>query len=274
MNIKKFMILTAVFCLGLGGAFAGQALRSGETAIYMKSGDLLIDRINDISSTRVVLETANNGEIPLRDVWMINFVNDKWDFPEERNQLETNDHYVFLKNGSVSSGRINDFSSDRRVFQFESGEEFPIGQIRRIYFAKRVPGSLVDQAKPPAPPTPTPAPVPTPAPIPTPAPTPPPQPKERSFSGVYERRDPRPAIVLDLGENGSARMEVTPIPNLPGLAMTGTWEATGPDQVTVRLKSATRGLQQRIFTFTREDDVLIGTGEVQRQYPDLRLRRR
>jgi hypothetical protein len=262
MPMKRCALLAASFLLVAAAYPAGQNLRAGETAIFMKSGDLLVDRINDISSARFVLETANNGEIPLRDIWMINFVNDKWDFSEERSLLETNDHYVFLKNGSVSSGRIVDFSSDRRVFQFESGEEFPIGQIRRIYFAKTLPRSLADQLKP------------KPQPNPQPNPQPAPQPLPADFAGEYERLNPKPVITLALGEDGAVRMEVTPVSNLPGLVMSGRWEATGPDQVTLTLASTTRVRQTRVYIFNRQGDLLIATGEVKKVYGDLRLRRR
>jgi hypothetical protein len=258
MNLKYFGLLSSAVILLAAAAPAGQTLRGGDTAIYMKSGDLLVDRINDISSARFVLETANNGEIPLRDIWMFNFVNEKWDFPEERNQMETNDHYVFLKNGSVSSGRIVDFSSDRRIFQFESGEEFPIGQIRRIYFSKTLPRSLADQLKPAPQPTPQPAPQPGPA----------------GFAGEYERLDPRPVVTLVLAEDGVVRMEVTPASNLPGLVMEGRWEATGPNQVTLKLASTQRGRPARVFVFNRQDGLLVATGEAQKIYGDLRLRRR
>ena len=258
MNMKRQTVFLGTMLLLASIAAAGQALRSGETAIYLKSGDLLVDRINDISSTRFVLETANNGEIPLRNIWMINFVNEKWNFPEERDQIETSDHYIFMKNGAVSSGRIVDFSSERRVFEFESGEQFPIGQVRRIYFAKRVPGSLAGQIQP----------------QPKPQPQPQPQPQLQIFTGVYERREPRPGIILDLREDGTARMEVATVANLPPFVMNGRWETSDPEHVTVLLESSIGGLEQRVYTFIREADVLVGTGEVSRQYGDMRLRRR
>jgi hypothetical protein len=258
MNLKHFGLLAVSVLLIAAASPAGQTLRGGDAAIYMKSGDLLVDRINDISSARFVLETANNGEIPLRDIWMINFVNEKWDFPDERALLETSDHYVFLKNGSVSTGRIVDFSSDRRVFQFEGGEEFQIGQIRRIYFAKTLPRSLADQLKP----------------NPQPIPQPTPQPLPAEFAGEYERLDPRPAITLVLGEDGAVRMEVTPVSNLPGLVTQGQWEATGPNQVTLKLASTQLGRPARVLVFNRQDGVLVATGEAQRIYGNLRLHRR
>jgi hypothetical protein len=140
--MKRTLIAAAALGVLLAGVVFGQRLRSGEAAVYFKSGDLIVDRIIDISSARLVLETENNGEFPLRDLWMINFVTEEWNFPNERNLIETNDHYVFLRNGDVSSGRIVDFSSEQRVFEFETGEKFPIGQVRRIYFSKTVPRSL------------------------------------------------------------------------------------------------------------------------------------
>jgi hypothetical protein len=140
--MKKGLIAAGCGIVLLAGFAFGQALRSGAAAIYFKSGDVIIDKIVDISSARLALETENNGEFPLRDLWMINFIDEGWNFPNERNLLETNEHYVFLRSGVVSSGRIVDFSSEQRVFEFETGEKFPIGQVRRIYFAKAVPRSL------------------------------------------------------------------------------------------------------------------------------------
>jgi hypothetical protein len=140
--MKKSIFFAFCGLVLIAGVVFGQRLRSGETAIYFKSGDVIVDKIVDISSERLVLETENNGEFPLRDLWMINFVTEEWNFPNERNLIETNDHYVFLKSGDVSSGRIVDFSSEQRVFEFETGEKFPIGQVRRIYFSKTVPRGL------------------------------------------------------------------------------------------------------------------------------------
>jgi hypothetical protein len=141
-RMTKAMIRIAAAFLLLSGLVSGQRLQPGEVAVFLKSGDRIIDKIVEISSVRLALATERNGEFPLRDLWMINFVNDGRDFPKERNFIETNDHYVFLKNGDVSSGRIVAFSRERRVFQFESGEEFPIGEVQRIYFSKNVPRGI------------------------------------------------------------------------------------------------------------------------------------
>jgi hypothetical protein len=140
--MKKAVIFGLLALALAAGVVPAQRLRAGEQAIFLKSGDEIVGSIKDISSTRLVLGLADGTEIPLRDLWMINFVNDEWNFPQERNLIETNEHYVFLKSGDVASGRIVDMSSEQRVFEFETGEKFGIGQVRRIYFSRNVPRGL------------------------------------------------------------------------------------------------------------------------------------
>jgi hypothetical protein len=257
MNQKKCVLLLAAILLCVGAA-AAQGLRAGEAAIYSGGGVRIIDRIQDISSTRLVLETANSGEIPLRDLWMINFVDDQWNFPEERNQITSNDHYVFLKNGSVAAGRIVDFSSEQRVFEFQSGEKFPIMDIRRIYFARNLPGDLADQLKkqelPPIHPT--------------------------RFVGEYERIESDQGVILMLREDGTARMTAPRFPRGPAATrnltrnLNGRWTATGENQVTLHLEPTPGGRAAFTYVFNREGDHLVGTGQVIETYGDLRLKRR
>jgi len=141
--VTKAILAAAVAAVCLAVAVSGQpGLPPGSAAIYLKTGDLIVDRIVDISSARLVLQTGRNGEFPLRELWMINFLGREWNFPGERNLLESNEHYIFLKNGDAHSGRIVGFSPEEGAFGFASGEKFPIGEVRRIYFAKTVPRGL------------------------------------------------------------------------------------------------------------------------------------
>ena len=73
---------------------------------------------------------------------MINFADEQWNFPNERDLLETNEHYIFLKSGDVTSGRVTAFAADKREFELESGDKFPLASVRRIYFSKNVPRGL------------------------------------------------------------------------------------------------------------------------------------
>jgi hypothetical protein len=140
--MRKILICVALAALCGLGSLEAQRLRPGEQAIYLKTGDKILGRIADIVPGQLLLQLEDGVSIPFRDLWMINFVTEEWNFPAELNILETNDHYVFMKSGDISSGQISGLSKDKRAFLFESGDEFPIAQCRRIYFSKTVPRNL------------------------------------------------------------------------------------------------------------------------------------
>lgn len=117
-------------------------LRPGEAALYLRTGEVVIDKIVDISSTRLVVETAKSGEFGLGDVWMINYEASGWSYPAEFERLGNHVHTIFTKDGRMLEGQVVDFSSTRLAYQFESGEEVPAGDITRIYFTSLVPASL------------------------------------------------------------------------------------------------------------------------------------
>ncbi len=137
---------TAVIVLAalglMSGIAAGQKLTSGEQAIFLKNGETMIGSMVEINAEKASLELKDGTSIPVRDLWLINFVDEQWNFPNERNLIETNEHYIFLKSGDVASGRIRAFAAEKREFEFESGEKFPLAFVRRIYFSKNVPRGL------------------------------------------------------------------------------------------------------------------------------------
>ena len=239
MSRNRFFIATAIFALLAGTlALATQTrMRSGEATIFFRSGDSIIDKILDISSERLVLETENNGAFPLRDIWMINFIDDNWNFPAERDQMEPRDNYVFLRNDAVSAGRIVDFSSDRRVFQFESGEEFPIAQVRRIYFSKNVPnaiqgkgGATVAQSVVASSP----------------------------WVGTFSRMGPA-AVEIILREDHTAQMTMGR-GAAREMGFNGRWEQINQGSIRVTVTNQTNTRDLRTMTFGLEGDTLISLG--------------
>jgi len=126
----------------LCGIARGQKLRPGEQAIFLRNGDKTIGTIIEINAEKASLDLKDGTSIPLRDLWMINFTDELWNFPSERDLIETNEHYIFLKSGDVTSGRITAFAPDKREFELESGDKFPLVSVRRIYFSKSVPRGL------------------------------------------------------------------------------------------------------------------------------------
>jgi hypothetical protein len=139
---RSLCFAAALLLLSAGICPGGERLSSGTQAIFLKSGEVVNGRIVDLVAPQLELKLENGTQIAVRDVWMINFESSDWNFPNERNILETNDHYVFQKSGDISSGRIVSFAAEPPAFVFETGESFPLNQCRRIYFAKTVPRSL------------------------------------------------------------------------------------------------------------------------------------
>ena len=122
------------------GALAGaENLKPGEAAIFYRNGDMIIDEVLGLSSARHALELKTVRQISLNNLWMVNFVDTEWFHPKELEKVDTNQHHIFLKNGDLFIGRIVRYNAGRLCFQFESGEEFPIDQIRRMYFTRNIP---------------------------------------------------------------------------------------------------------------------------------------
>lgn len=138
----KKAVLPILLAAAVWGAVPAQRPRAGEQILFLKSGETVVGGIVDFSAPRMSLSLADGTEIALRDLWMVNFVNEDWDFPQERNLIETGDHYLFLKSGDVASGRIVTLGGEPRAFEFETGERFALSQIRRVYFARTVPRGL------------------------------------------------------------------------------------------------------------------------------------
>jgi hypothetical protein len=237
----------------LAVATASAQLRAGESAIFFRSGDVIVDRIVDISSTRHVLQTANSGEFQIREVWMINFVNENWDFPQERDQMETNENYVFLKNGDVISGRLTDFSSTRKVFQLQAGDEIAPGRIRRIYLSRQVPAGLQDQGQasgnrgagrnPNG---------------------------VRAVPGLYQAIGNNRNVELQLDQNGAARLTFQN--GMRRQALTGDW-AFKPGDKAIVVVSLESGGGRTVMTFGRDGDLLVGINYDKNTFGTLSLRR-
>jgi hypothetical protein len=140
--------LMTVICLCLvSEALPAEELKAGTAAIFMQGGRMNVGEIGDISRTRLVLQLKDGREFSLERVWMINFINTDWNFPGERERMEKEEDYIFFKNNDITSGRIIDFSSTRRVFQLDTSEEIPIGRVRRVYFSRHLPPAFESRLK-------------------------------------------------------------------------------------------------------------------------------
>jgi hypothetical protein len=140
--------LISLCCLCLVSAsLRADELKPGTAALFMQGGKMNVGEIVDISRTRLVLQLKDGREFSLERVWMINFINTDWNFPGERERMEKDEDYIFFKNNDITSGRIIDFSSTRRVFQLDTSEEIPIGRVRRVYFSRLLPPAYESRLK-------------------------------------------------------------------------------------------------------------------------------
>jgi len=65
--------------------------------------------------------------------------------PEDIVNPQPVQNYFFLKDGSIMSGKIIDFSSNQRFFKLKNGEKIVVDSIKRIYFSKNFPNILQKQ---------------------------------------------------------------------------------------------------------------------------------
>ena len=260
MKKTILVLLMCGLCLAAASTAAAQA-RGGQAVIFLNSGGVVADRVVDISSTRHVLQTAGNGEFPLADVWMINYVENQWNYPDERNQMTANEHYVFLRSGGIIAGRITDFSSTRFVYQLRGGQEVAPANISRIYFSSILPAVYQNQLQ---------------------------NQGNRGnrgnrgnannlvsiVSGTYRAIGRSLQTELALGTDGSAVM-TTILPTGRTVTSTGTWQfhSTDSNVVIVRVRGAGLATAVTEMTFGRNANDLIGLTYDKNLYGELRLRK-
>jgi hypothetical protein len=147
--ILGLVLLAAVL---LSATAASAQLQRGDAAIYFLDGRVIYDHVTGIVTSNLNVQTPGNGEFPLRDVWLINYVEDQWDYPAERNQMNAGEHAIFLRNGNVATGQIVNFLSEREAgprkawgYKLRNGAQTTIytpANIARIYLSNAVPAAF------------------------------------------------------------------------------------------------------------------------------------
>ncbi len=142
-------ILTAVLCLLLAqgvpvlGQSSGQAQTEGiKVTVFTNRGAKFVGEFEDISAPRSVLQLKSGREIRLKSIWMINFLDRTWSFPEELKRIEKDENTLFLKDDTIVTGRILDYNDRLRAFELDGGRTVGIDKVKRIYFTKTIPKRL------------------------------------------------------------------------------------------------------------------------------------
>jgi hypothetical protein len=137
------LIMSFGLCLS-ATSLPAEKLEAGKAAFFMQGGKMIIGALGDLSRTRLVFTLKDGQEIPMPRIWMINFVNTDWNFPAEREKMEKDKHYLFLRNDDMTSGKIIDFSHNQG-FEFDTKERVPLAKVRRIYFTNELPAAYQDR---------------------------------------------------------------------------------------------------------------------------------
>lgn len=128
MRVKCLIVGMLVVFVGVGASLWGK-----EPVTFLEDGTSITEAINDMLGTPLKFQYVSGRKIPKYKVWMINFIDDNWNFPEERSQVTCQKDTIFLKNGNVLMENIVNYNNRRRVFDFEAGGYARAAEVTRIY---------------------------------------------------------------------------------------------------------------------------------------------
>lgn len=121
----------------------------GQCTAFFKNGNIVSGTINFMSTRHPKIGFINQGKFNLRNIWMLNFMNNNWNFPNERKLLKRNSDTIFLKNGQAFYDKVITYSTKFKVFRFKNTRDIHVTKIKRIYFCCNIlPKAYKDKLKP------------------------------------------------------------------------------------------------------------------------------
>ena len=145
--MKKTWLWMAILSFGLcvpAKSLPAEDLEPGKAAFFLRGGEMIIGELGDLSRTRLVFTLRDGREFALSSIWMINFINTDWNFPEERAKMDKDQHYLISRTGRMISGKILDFSHNMG-FEFDNGDRVRLAEVQRIYFTNVFPSAYQDR---------------------------------------------------------------------------------------------------------------------------------
>ena len=73
-------------------------------------------------------------QINTKDLWMINFIDDNWDFPGERQRLNNRMDTIFMNDGKIIYDNVMDFNERSLTFRLGRTGSVHESEIKRVYF--------------------------------------------------------------------------------------------------------------------------------------------
>lgn len=149
MQKKVFVVI--LILISSWALLAAQYHREGQCQVFYHDGGQREADLEFLSTRSSQISFYNSPKENLGRIWMLNFVENRWDYPKEQRQLHPKggDTVVF-RNGRVEHLYIFSWSTKRRLFylkdhpgqQEKNSREIPVGNIARVYFGNRIPSAF------------------------------------------------------------------------------------------------------------------------------------
>jgi hypothetical protein len=149
MRMRKiiFLVILVIGCVFLS-AENQTFFETGKCATFFLDGNMVIDTVYFMSSRSSRLGFVNSGMFKIINIWMVNFISNEWDFPDEREELAPGLDTLFLRNGGIIRDRIDTYSTKMKVFRFDNHAPIHISDVKRIYFCcNRLPNYYAEKLK-------------------------------------------------------------------------------------------------------------------------------
>jgi hypothetical protein len=125
--MRPLTLITLILLL-----FAPAAATHSSTT-FLTDGRIVSHTVVDINKMRVDFE--GDYQVKTQDVWLINFHNANWNFPNERKQLRAGTCTIILTNGKVIYQNVTDYDARRSGrIHMENNTYIHVSAVKRIYF--------------------------------------------------------------------------------------------------------------------------------------------
>jgi hypothetical protein len=103
------------------------------TTTFLTDGRTVSHTVIDIN--KIKIDFDGNYQLKTQQVWMINFHNSNWNFPNERKLLRGHTCTLILTNGKYIHQNVTDYEARRsgRIY-LDNNTYIHVSQVKRIYF--------------------------------------------------------------------------------------------------------------------------------------------
>lgn len=163
---KTLLFMLTLVMLISAGAVYGAYQREGQCQVFYRDGGQREGDLEFLSTHSGRISFYNSPKEPLNRIWMLNFVENRWNYPQEQAKLHPKGaDTIVYRDGSIDYVYIFSWSTRRRLFYLktratdreQNNQTIRVNQIARVYFGgNNIPKAFRSQPQAPATPPPPP----------------------------------------------------------------------------------------------------------------------